>query len=126
MFCLLRLELELAVQAKAMLMARKAGLHVPRTSDLRRQSPELTTSSFDRPHGDARARAAQSRPIATSGTAICWSRSEMKTPISRPTVILAPRSDDFCSKVLVVGLTTATVLLGLLALVVSGRRRRRG
>ena len=29
MFCLLRLELELSVQAKAMLMAREAGLEVP-------------------------------------------------------------------------------------------------
>jgi RsiW-degrading membrane proteinase PrsW (M82 family) len=35
MFCLLRLEIELAVQAKAMLMARQAGLHVPPTEDLR-------------------------------------------------------------------------------------------
>jgi RsiW-degrading membrane proteinase PrsW (M82 family) len=35
MFCLLRLEIELAVQAKAMLMARQAGLHVPPTDDLR-------------------------------------------------------------------------------------------
>ena len=41
MFCLLRLELELAVQAKAMLMARKAGLHVPRTSDLQASLHEL-------------------------------------------------------------------------------------
>jgi protease PrsW len=41
MFCLLRLELELAVQAKAMLMARQAGLHVPRTGDLQASLQEL-------------------------------------------------------------------------------------
>jgi RsiW-degrading membrane proteinase PrsW (M82 family) len=35
MFCLLRLELELSVQAKAMLMARQHGLRVPVTDDLR-------------------------------------------------------------------------------------------
>ena len=29
MFCLLRLELELSIQAKAMLMAREAGMDVP-------------------------------------------------------------------------------------------------
>lgn len=34
MFCLLRLELELSVQAKAMLLAREAGLIVPPTQDL--------------------------------------------------------------------------------------------
>ena len=34
MFCLLRLELELAVQAKALLMAREAGLDVPVDDDL--------------------------------------------------------------------------------------------
>jgi len=35
MFCLLRLELELSVQAKAMLMAREHGLEIPVTDDLR-------------------------------------------------------------------------------------------
>jgi protease PrsW len=34
MFCLLRLELELSVQAKAMLLAREAGLEIPVTDDL--------------------------------------------------------------------------------------------
>jgi RsiW-degrading membrane proteinase PrsW (M82 family) len=34
MFCLLRLELELAVQAKAMLLARDSGLQIPITPDL--------------------------------------------------------------------------------------------
>ena len=34
MFCLLRLELELSVQAKAMLLARESGLQLPITSDL--------------------------------------------------------------------------------------------
>ena len=34
MFCLLRLQLELSVQAKAMLLARESGLEVPVTSDL--------------------------------------------------------------------------------------------
>jgi protease PrsW len=34
MFCLLRLELELSVQAKAMLLAREAGLEVPVDADL--------------------------------------------------------------------------------------------
>ena len=33
MFCLLRVELELAIQAKAMLLAREAGLNVPVHSD---------------------------------------------------------------------------------------------
>jgi RsiW-degrading membrane proteinase PrsW (M82 family) len=41
MFCLLRLELELAIQAKAMLMARQAGLHVPPTGDLYASLEEL-------------------------------------------------------------------------------------
>jgi hypothetical protein len=41
MFCLLRLELELAIQAKAMLMARQAGLHVPPTADLQASLEEL-------------------------------------------------------------------------------------
>ncbi len=34
MFCLLRLELELSVQAKALIMARSAGLHLPADEDL--------------------------------------------------------------------------------------------
>jgi hypothetical protein len=41
MFCLLRVELELAVQAKAMLMARQAGLAVPADDDLRDSLREL-------------------------------------------------------------------------------------
>jgi RsiW-degrading membrane proteinase PrsW (M82 family) len=41
MFCLLRLELELSVQAKAMLLAREAGLEVPITSDLRDSFAEI-------------------------------------------------------------------------------------
>jgi RsiW-degrading membrane proteinase PrsW (M82 family) len=41
MFCLLRLELELSVQAKAMLMAREAGLVVPVTEDLRFSLAEI-------------------------------------------------------------------------------------
>ena len=41
MFCLLRLELELAVQAKAMLMARDAGMHVTPDEDLRASLQEL-------------------------------------------------------------------------------------
>lgn len=43
MFCLLRLELELAVQAKAMLLARDAGLVVPITNDLRDSLHELAS-----------------------------------------------------------------------------------
>ena len=35
MFCLLRLELELSVQAKALVLARSAGLHLPADDDLR-------------------------------------------------------------------------------------------
>ena len=35
MFCLLRLELELSIQAKALLMARQAGVHIPADDDLR-------------------------------------------------------------------------------------------
>jgi RsiW-degrading membrane proteinase PrsW (M82 family) len=41
MFCLLRLELELSIQAKAMLMAREAGLVVPVTEDLRLSLQEV-------------------------------------------------------------------------------------
>ena len=41
MFCLLRLELELSVQAKAMLMARQAGLIIPASEDLRISLREL-------------------------------------------------------------------------------------
>jgi RsiW-degrading membrane proteinase PrsW (M82 family) len=41
MFCLLRLELELSVQAKAMLLARESGLEVPITSDLRDSFREI-------------------------------------------------------------------------------------
>jgi RsiW-degrading membrane proteinase PrsW (M82 family) len=41
MFCLLRLELELSVQAKAMLMAREAGLQIPVTEDLHASLQEL-------------------------------------------------------------------------------------
>jgi protease PrsW len=41
MFCLLRLQLELSVQAKAMLMAREAGLDVPIDSDLPAALAEL-------------------------------------------------------------------------------------
>jgi RsiW-degrading membrane proteinase PrsW (M82 family) len=41
MFCLLRVELELAVQAKAMLMARQAGLAIPADDDLRESLREL-------------------------------------------------------------------------------------
>ena len=43
MFCLLRLELELAVQAKAMLLARDAGLEIPVTPDLRASLQELAS-----------------------------------------------------------------------------------
>jgi hypothetical protein len=43
MFCLLRLELELAVQAKAMLLARDAGLAIPITPDLRDSLSELAS-----------------------------------------------------------------------------------
>jgi RsiW-degrading membrane proteinase PrsW (M82 family) len=42
MFCLLRLELELAVQAKAMLLARDSGLEIPVTPDLRASLHELS------------------------------------------------------------------------------------
>ena len=38
MFCLLRMQLELSVQAKAMLMAREAGLDVPVDDDLQARS----------------------------------------------------------------------------------------
>jgi hypothetical protein len=41
MFCLLRLQLELSVQAKAMLMAREAGLEVPVDEDLPAALAEL-------------------------------------------------------------------------------------
>ena len=41
MLCLLRLELELSVEAKAMLMAREAGLEVPVTGDLDASLQEL-------------------------------------------------------------------------------------
>jgi protease PrsW len=42
MFCLLRVELELSVQAKAMLLAREAGLVVPVTADLQAALRELS------------------------------------------------------------------------------------
>jgi RsiW-degrading membrane proteinase PrsW (M82 family) len=41
MFCLLRLELELSVQAKAMLMAREAGVDIPVTDDLHTSLQEI-------------------------------------------------------------------------------------
>jgi hypothetical protein len=41
MFCLLRIQLELSVQAKAMLMAREAGLEVPVDDDLPAALAEL-------------------------------------------------------------------------------------
>ena len=41
MFCLLRLELELAIQAKAMLMARQAGVQIASGDDLRASLEEL-------------------------------------------------------------------------------------
>jgi hypothetical protein len=41
MFCLLRLELELSVQAKAMLLAREAGLIIPVTPELRISLDEI-------------------------------------------------------------------------------------
>jgi len=42
MFCLLRLELELSVQAKALVLARGAGLHLPGDEDLDRALGEYT------------------------------------------------------------------------------------
>jgi RsiW-degrading membrane proteinase PrsW (M82 family) len=42
MFCLLRLELELAIRAKGMLMAREAGLSVPVDADVKARLQELT------------------------------------------------------------------------------------
>jgi protease PrsW len=42
MFCLLRIELELSVQAKALLLARNAGLEIPVDDDLRRSLDELS------------------------------------------------------------------------------------
>ena len=41
MFCLLRVELELSVQAKAMLIAREAGLEIPVTDDLHASLREI-------------------------------------------------------------------------------------
>ena len=41
MFCLLRLELELSIQARAMLLAREAGLEIPVTEDLRAALQEI-------------------------------------------------------------------------------------
>jgi len=41
MFCMLRLELELSIQAKAMLLARDAGLDVPASEDLRASLQEI-------------------------------------------------------------------------------------
>ena len=41
MFCLLRLELELSIQAKAMLMAREAGLELPVSPDLQDSLQEI-------------------------------------------------------------------------------------
>ena len=41
MFCLLRVELELAIRAKGMLMAREAGLELPADPDVRARLREL-------------------------------------------------------------------------------------
>jgi hypothetical protein len=41
MFCLLRLDLEISVQAKALLLAREAGLNLPVSDDLRASLREV-------------------------------------------------------------------------------------
>ena len=57
MFCLLRLELELSVQAKALLMAREAGLEVADDDDLRGSARrDRSTSPVDRRDRPAGAR----------------------------------------------------------------------
>ena len=59
MFCLLRVELELSVRAKAMLLARQAGLDVPVDDDLYASLAELEYLRIvDRPDRTARAEAA--------------------------------------------------------------------
>ena len=69
MFCLLRLELELSVQAKAMLMAREAGLEVPVDEDLGSSLAEVEyLNASIGAHRDAGVEAADglqpSRPVA--------------------------------------------------------------
>ena len=59
MFCLLRLELELSVQAKARIMARNAGLEMPVDDDLHESLAEQgVPAALDRSDGTAGAEAA--------------------------------------------------------------------
>ena len=59
MFCLLRVELELAIQAKAMLMARQAGLQIPgRRRPAREPGRVALPRRIDRPHRTSGARTA--------------------------------------------------------------------
>ncbi len=73
MFCLLRLELELSIEAKAMVMAREAGLEVPVTEDLRASLQEI--AHLEASIGRTGLAGAQDRSTscrtATAGTGIC-------------------------------------------------------
>ena len=75
MFCLLRLELELSIQAKAMLLARQAGVDVPvdeRPGGESRGTP--LPAPVDQTVGLlALLDRCRSRVIETPGTAICSS-----------------------------------------------------
>ena len=77
MFCLLRLELELSVQAKAMLLAREAGLEVPADDDLEAILAERRLpASINRQGGTAGLEAAgDHEPREISGTGTCCSRA---------------------------------------------------
>ena len=64
MFCLLRIELELAVQAKAWLIAHEAGLDLPVDDDLRSRSRSAIPAAIDRTNWPAGA-GAPARHVAS-------------------------------------------------------------
>ena len=75
MFCLLRLELELSVQAKAMLMAREAGLDLAgRRRSARQPRGARTCEQSIGPTGLLALKPLQVTSIATTGTATCCAR----------------------------------------------------
>ena len=76
MFCLLRLELELAIRAKGMLMAREAGFEVPIDDEIRASLAERAylhqRDRADRPDGAAPAAGHErSRRVAPIPAAPC-------------------------------------------------------
>jgi protease PrsW len=74
MFCLLRLELELSVQAKAMLLAREAGLEVPVDEDLAASLAERKYLE----HSIGRAGLLALQPLHVTGRKDRWHRHVLK------------------------------------------------